>query len=73
MKGFIKITATETEEGANIGVEVDLHDLGGVVGKAALLDAFLSGLNVDTREELKMMLALRDIVHKSREVKKEGE
>ena len=67
MKGFIKITSEEFEGGDKLGVEVDLKEIGGVLGKAALLDAFLDGLNVDTDEEFKMILAVREVLHEYKE------
>ena len=59
MNGFIKISVEEVGEAHNFKVQAELRNVG-IAEKAALLDAFLDGIEVRTDTELAAVLMMRD-------------
>ena len=64
MEGFIKLTAVDSEETTGVACEVKLHHIS-ILEKAALLDAFITGLKMD-KKEFEAVCLLRDLIKAER-------
>lgn len=71
MNGYIKITASPTEEGNCTEVDVELKDIS-FSDRTCLLNAFLQGLKISHTEAMLHLLALKHGLVHSEERKEEA-